>query len=252
MALVTRRERVEDACRRIADAGVERAFLVCATPRTGSTMLADLLAASGSVGRADELFNPHTVPPGARIEIGGYLADCARRESAGTGVFGIKLHWDQYETFLRLLRRLRGADDRSDGDLIAAVLPDPRYLFVTRDDAVAQGVSWWKAKKTRVWHDDDSPLGEAVFDYEAIDERVRLARAQSESWRRWFAANDVEPLPVVYEELVADPEGIARRSLAFLGADVADDRILETHTRRQADELNEQWIRRYRELAEAR
>jgi LPS sulfotransferase NodH len=252
MALFTRRERVEDVRRRISDAGVQRAFLICATPRTGSTMLADLLAASGAVGRAGEFFNPHTVAPDARIGLGSYLAGCASRETAGTGVFGIKLHWDQHETFLSLLRRLRGTEGRSDGDLIADVLPRPRYVFVTRDDLVAQGVSWWKAKRTRVWHDDDEPLADAVFDYDAIDERVRLAREQTESWRRWFAANAVEPLPVVYEHLVNDPEAVARRSLSFLGADVVADRVLRTRTRRQADELNEQWIRRYRELAEAR
>jgi trehalose 2-sulfotransferase len=252
MALFTRRERVEEVRRRIADAGVQRAFLICATPRTGSTMLADLLAASGAVGRAGEFFNPHTVASDARIDVGSYLAGCARREAAGTGVFGIKLHWDQHQTFLSLLRRLGGASGRSDGDLIADVLSRPRYLFVTRDDAVAQGVSWWKAKGTRVWHDDDEPLADAVFDYDAIDERVRLAREQTESWRRWFAANAIAPLPVVYEQLVTDPEGVARQSLSFLGADVVGDRVLRTRTRRQADELNEQWIRRYRELAEAR
>jgi len=214
-------------------------------------MLADVLAASGAVGTAAEHFNPHIVPGGARVRIGDYLVECTGK-ARGTGSFGTKLHWDQHGPFLRLLRRLRGARGLSDRDLLEAVFPEPRYLWLRREDVVAQAVSWWRAKTTRVWLDDDAPLADPAFDFEAIDERVGMAREQAAGWRRWFEANGIDPLPVLYEELVADPVGVARRALAFLGVDVGGDVTAEPRTRRQADELNQEWIRRYRELAEAR
>jgi LPS sulfotransferase NodH len=249
-ALATRRGRVEDVRRRMADAGVERSFLVCTTPRTGSTLLADMLAMSGA-GRADELFNPHTVPPGSRIELGEYLARCAER-SARSGSFAIKLHWDQHQTFLGQLRRLRRSGNRSDGELIASVLPGVRYVLLTRDDVVAQGVSWWKAKQTRVWHDGDEPQADAVFDYDAIDERVRMAREQTEAWREWLRKNGLDYHAVVYEQLVRDPVEVTATALVYLGVTSSGGPPSATRTRRQADGLNDEWVRRYRELAEAR
>lgn len=214
-------------------------------------MLADLLAASGAVGMAAEHFNPHIVPRGSRVRVGDYLVECTRK-ACRTGAFGTKLHWDQHGPFLNLLRGLRGSEGLSDRELVEAVLPEPRYLWIRREDVVAQAVSWWRAKTTRVWLDDDRPLADPTFDFEAIDQRVRMAREQNAGWRQWFEENGIEACSVLYEELVADPGAVARRALAFLGVDVAGDLTAPPRTRRQADGLNEEWICRYRELAEVR
>jgi LPS sulfotransferase NodH len=65
------------------------------------------------------------------------------------------------------------------------------------------------------------------------------------AWKEWFAANGIEPLPISYEELVDEPAGVARRALRFIGVPVPDDLVVEARTRRQGDEVNEEWIRRY-------
>jgi len=79
--------------------------------------------------------------------------------------------------------------------------------------------------------------------------------AQAASWARrdWFTVFDLEPYPVCYEDLTSDPAGVTRSILNFLGLHVpgATQAIVPRH-RRQADQLNQDWIARYRPTCLAR
>jgi LPS sulfotransferase NodH len=249
-ALLRPRERVLDVRRRIELTGVNRSYFICSTPRTGSTMLADVLARSGTVGLATEIFNPVVAPRGRPMRVGDYLLlACTRKSARRTGVFGIKLHWTHHELLIHLLRGLRGSKGLPDSRLVESVFPRPRYVWLTREDEVAQAVSWHRAKATRVWLDDAQQLADPVFDYEAIDERLRLVREHNARWREWFEDNEVEPFAVSYEQLVGDPAAVALATVAHLGVGVAGEVSGKPHTRRQADALNAEWARRYREQA---
>jgi trehalose 2-sulfotransferase len=236
--------------RRLERAGVERTFFICSTPRTGSMMLADLLADTGLAGRADEFFGEpfrqQVVPGLTRRGFDDYLVGCT--DKARRGTFGVKLHWDQVEVFLHLLRLRRGLGDSSDGQVIEAVFPGPTYVFLSREDTLAQAVSWWKAIGSGKWVDEESPAAEPRFDAAGITGRARRIGDHNQAWRRWFEANGVEPLHVTYEELAADPARTARRVLGHVGVDVSDNLHVEPRTERQADAVNDEWIRRYREL----
>jgi LPS sulfotransferase NodH len=244
-ALLRPRERVVDVRRRIENAGVDRSYVVCSTPRTGSTMLAGLLARTGSVGLATEIFNPVVAPRGRRVRVGDYLVACTGK-ARRTGVFGLKLHWTHHELFTRMLRQLRDSDGLPDGRLVESVLPEPRYIWLSRQDEIGQAVSWHRAKTTGVWHDGDRPQAGAIFDFEAIDERLRLVREHNARWRRWFGDNGIEPFQVTYEDLVADPAAVTHAAIVFLGKTLAGDAPGVQHTSRQADEINSDWACRYR------
>lgn len=71
-------------------------------------------------------------------------------------------------------------------------------------------------------------------------------------WRDWFAAFDVRPHPERYEELTANMAGVTRGILDFLGLQLAGDRTIAPGHRRQADEVNDEWIARYHAMAERR
>jgi LPS sulfotransferase NodH len=240
---------------RIEAEGVNRTFFVCSTPRTGSTMLGNLLADTGLVGRAGEYFGEFfrrdVVPQLTRRGFDDYLVDCTRH-ARGTGVLGIKLHWDQVEVFLYLLRLRRGLRGLSDRRVVEAVFPAPRFVWITRTDTAAQAVSWWKAITSGKWTDGRPVTGEPAFDLDGIEGRARRIGEQTDAWRRWFEENGIEPLRLTYEELAADPTATARRVLGFVGVDVPADLAVEPRTERQADAVNEEWVRRYRELAATR
>lgn len=251
-ALVRATAHVETLRRRIAETGIHRTFFLCSTPRTGSTMLGNLLADTGQVGRAGEAFGEpfrrDVVPGLSRGRFDDYLVTESVRRARGTGTLGYKLHWDQVELFLYLLRLRRGLGGATDGEVLAAVFPEPRYVFMTREDSLAQAVSWWKSMTTGKWIDGERPSGEPRFDAAGIESRLRRIEAHNANWRRWFAANRIEPLPVTYERLAADPTGEARRILAFVGVEVPADFAAVPRTSVHSDAVNREWIERYREL----
>lgn len=251
---LARSEDVESVRRRIEEQEIRSSFVLCSTPRSGSTMLADLLESTALVGRPREWlgvgFTTEVLPAIGRRGFADYVVRSAGSARA-TGVFGLKLHWYQSELLFHLLRLLRGTRGLSDRQLLEASLPDPRFLWLQRDDDVAQAVSWWKATATGVWLHGGASAGEPEFDFEAIDARVRQVRRQNDAWRQWFAEMGIEPLTITYEELVRDPAAVTRSVLAYLELEAPAGLVIEPRTVRQGGARNEEWARRYRERASA-
>src|SRR5205823_277377 len=131
--------------------------------------------------------------------------------------------------------------------LIARHFPTPQFVWVRRDDVVAQAVSWARAIQTGRWHHWDSRDAAAapVYDREQIDALVCEAAAHDAGWRAWFAANEIEPLVVRFEDLVADTVGATRTVLEFLGVQAGDIPIAEL-TVKASDRVNEEWAARHR------
>jgi trehalose 2-sulfotransferase len=233
---------------------VATTYFVCGSPRAGASLLAGLLKTTGVAGRPEEYFWRDDMPTwSARWNVstfGQYLAAALREGTTPNGVFGAKVMWGYLTDFLGRLRVLAGHAEPSDRLLIERFFPDCRFVWIWREDVVAQGVSWARAVQTNVWYDHvgQQPTREPVFDFEQIDSLVRAASAHTQAWQDWFAANAVEPFAVRFEDLVLDKAGITRQILHFLGLEPADGLAIAEQTRRQGDVLNEVWIERYREL----
>jgi trehalose 2-sulfotransferase len=169
-----------------------------------------------------------------------YLAAVFSVGTTENGVFASSVMWP---AFASLLDRLAGP--------IEPFFPQPRYVFLWREDVVAQAVSWARAVQTGYYHHWDRPLGEATFDFEQIDALVREASANTASWRRWFAENEIDPLTVRFEDLVESKELETRRVLSFLGIDFPEGVAIAERTTRTPDDATEEWAARYRSLSGA-
>ena len=66
-----------------------------------------------------------------------------------------------------------------------------------------------------------------------------------------IANRELEGLELTYEALVADPARVVEGTLGFLGVEVPETLVVSPGTKRQFDEVNEEWIRRYRELSDS-
>lgn len=227
---------------------------MCGTPRSGTGLLCGLLWSTGLAGRPDEYFYYGNEPSWAAADYPGYVSWRVLSTATPNGVFGAKIMWGHLDAFLARLRDGLAREQVGDLELLARAFPDLRLVYVYRQDLVAQAVSWWKAEQTGEWQRPGRrpARGRARFDFEKIRARHLTAREHNAGWRRWFRENDVEPRAVAYEELVADPIGVARRVLASIGAARAEDEVsIRKLTERQGDSLNEGWIRRYRRMAAA-
>jgi trehalose 2-sulfotransferase len=245
-----------------ADPHASDAYLICATPRTGSTLLCGLLRSTEVAGRPESYFRQPDEERWAdrwqlpRNSAGAfdcheYVRAAVVAGSTTNGVFGVRDMWGTLEEIVSKLGGVHGELAGADLRLLTRAFGRTRFVQLWRDDVVAQAVSWSRAEQTGFWQDGDiaRPRHEPRFDFEQIHALVQTINDHNGAWRDWFAACDVEPYRVRYEEVVADPVGVTRGILEFLGIHLPTDRVLMPGTRRQADQVNDDWITRYRALA---
>jgi trehalose 2-sulfotransferase len=230
----------------------ELSYLVCGTPRSGTNLLCGVLKATGVAGRPEEYFwRGHESAWAERwgaSEPTGYLLGALNEGTSANGVFGAKLMWPHLADVLDKLRAVHGG--LPDRELLQRSFPRTRFVWIRRDDLVAQAVSFSMAIQTDEWTADavGRTGGEPEFDFEQIHRFHRDLEAHNEGWRRWFERNGICPHEVRYESLSADMAGTARGVLAFLGIGLPADARLEPQHERQADGLNAEWAARYRQM----
>ena len=220
-----------------------RSYLVCSLPRSGSSLLCELLGATGVAGAPAEFFHPDKMAAlrerwGAAT-LDEYVRELLARKTSPNGVFGAKAHWGQYQP------AFGEADPR-------ALFPDVRLVFITRRDRLRQAISWVRALQTRKWADQDRPMVErpAVFDYEDITAKLMRIDREEDVWEGLFERYGIVPQRVVYEDFVEARDETVRAVLDGLGIDAPADLLLPPPVLgRQADELSDEWAQRY--LAES-
>jgi LPS sulfotransferase NodH len=210
-----------------------QSLVVCCTQRSGSWLLCGLLDSTGRAGRPHEWFSPPTETAlrerWRTASDADYGRAVLRAGTTANGVFAAKVTWSE-------IGRL-------------PTLPAPRYVWLRREDRLAQAVSWALAGQTGLYHDWDSGPGvEPRYDPGEIDGFLRLIDEHELGWEGWFAERSIEPLVVRYEDLLERPEDETRRVLSTVGVDAAG---VHVQTERRADGVAQDWVCRYRETVEA-
>jgi LPS sulfotransferase NodH len=234
-----------------------RSYAVCATPRSGSTLLSEGLRALGGLGTPMEYFNVEVNVTPLRQRWGSdsveaFVRDLYRFRTSREGVFGMKLHWQQVEEMRTHLHldRVAGGDGRvTDRAMLDTLFPGLRYVHVRRCDRDRQAVSYWIAEHTQQWSmhlgEEPSPAPAPEYDAAGIDALRHKIEHGEASWDGYFRDCGIDPVRVIYEELVDDYHGVVAHVASTLGfprkaADVPPPRL-----RRQADERSEQLLARY-------
>jgi LPS sulfotransferase NodH len=256
-------------------------YLICATPRSGSTLLCDLLARTGVAGAPEEFFQalpetgkarhprhylgrafdrevqailgdrspvddePGQVAAAGCASYGEYLDAVLERGSTRNGVFGGKVMWGYLEGLVWHLRRLPGPVRGSDYDVLAGAFPGLRLIHHTRRDRLRQAISLWRALQTWTWrHEPGAEPAEPAFHRGAIVHLARSLDADDEAWERFFAEAGVVPIRVQYEDLVTRPQAAIAGVLDTLDLPVPAGVGERTGLARQADDLSEEWAAR--------
>ncbi len=241
------------------------AYFVCATPRTGSSLLLGLLESTGVAGRPQAYFRVPDEPlwadrwrlprgPGGAFAYPDYLAAALAAGRGDNGVFGAKLMWGTLDELVGKLAVVHPDLAGDDIALLNRVFGRTRFVYVRRADVLAQAVSWLRAEQSGVWRlgghgevSGASPAGRpAGFDAAGVTRLIGTVQEHHAAWRDWFAAGGIEPYEVCYEDLVADPTGTVQGILDFLGLQLPPGHLPTARHRRQADALNDQWMARYR------
>jgi LPS sulfotransferase NodH len=254
-------------------------YLVCATQRSGSTLLCELLKGTEVAGVPDEFFEAlratglprqprqyfdtpeladiaerlaPTEPgrPAQRGEFEGWFSYALQRGTSPNGVFGAKMMWNYFDDFRARVRELPGLGEVTFNEALDALFPQLRIVFVRRRNKVAQAVSLWKAVQTQQWrNEDDLSRGDAPaeYDYRALKHLVNELHLWDARWEDWFHATGREPVRVIYEDFVNTRAATVGRVLDALAINPREPESQMGPMKPQADDVSHDWVSRFRE-----
>lgn len=200
--------------------GADYKYVLCSSPRSGSTLIASMLYATGIAGDPLEYLNDqwisvHMQSASRRMEdfnVDGYLAEWETRRTSPNGIFGIKLHHHQ-------MRRMWRGREKEAAVWLGAF--DRRILLIRRDK-VAQAVSLYRAITSQMWTSKDSQLSEGSsrtvdFNPVRIAELLVFLIKEEEGWRNYMKTNELPFIELYYEDFVNDYVCESLRLLKLLG-----------------------------------
>ena len=246
-------------------------YILCATPRSGSTLLCDLLDATGVAGAPDSFFmqNPDPIwvegwglPPregkGTAEHSAAYLKAAAAAGRGQTGIFGLRLMRENLEDLMAMVDQLYPGHGSDRAGLQAAF---GRVLFIhlSRGDKLSQAISLVKAEQTGLWHmtPDGSELERSApprapsYDFARIKAELDALEAYDAKWQIWFAAQEIEPLRLTYETLSEAPGAAVLAICAALGVPAPSPERLVPGVAKLGDAVSREWATRFRAEAAA-
>jgi LPS sulfotransferase NodH len=225
-------------------------YLLCGTPRTGSTLLCSLLASTGRLGRPESYFRaPDELAWAERFGLAtdgcwvrdyrAFVRAVQAEATTDNGVFAARVMWGSME---RLVEGLAARPEEPELVTLERTFGPLRFVHLRRDDIVGQAVSWCRAEQTGFWQHGDVAHGAPEQDLDRMIELVRTIREHNAAWMAWFDRLGVHPHPVTYEQVVHDSRAAVAGIAAHLDVDLPTRWQPVAAHQRQADDLNARWV----------
>lgn len=247
---------------------VRLSYLICAAPRTGSTLLAHALANTGRAGRPNEFFDIHDHNEqfwkktlGVEDD-SGYFDKAVAAGTTANGVFALKLLWHQTPAVLAKLKAAGAPVPDGDTAAMHRLLAErlgapPKYIWMRRRNKLAQAISYLRASRTNIWRstdiaDADSAAKEPAFDFDWIAKYLALVNDFDAQWHAYFKRNKLKVLMVIYENFIAAYQPTILSALEFLGIAHEGLTVAPPRLQRQADARSAEWQRRFLKIARER
>ncbi|MGD1805290.1 Stf0 family sulfotransferase [Dapis sp. BLCC M126] len=245
----------------------KKSYIVCSTPRSGSTLLCKTLEELGGCGQPEEYFHRHTIK---KLKLNNnpdqFLSYCHSicQEGLRThGVFGMKMHWWQLLDFLSIARQSPSFENKRDWDIINALFPNPKFIYLCRRDIIAQAVSATIAMQTGQWEKirENQPKNPLQSVKKSQGDRVKSIKFQpwkiyeweknikdnNLCWRFFFNDNCLNYYEIVYEDMVKSLVNEITNVVDYIGIDKSKMNYeIQAHTQRQFNIINQKFINYYK------
>lgn len=229
-------------------------YAIVTTPRSGSTYLCDLLDSTAIAGHPAEHLRLATQELARRCNFDylPLLDNLMEYRTTGNDVFGTKL----ISHFLFELRQ-----SKSDFKYIFQAIN--KFILLIRQDKVAQAVSLVLAQKTEVWHLHHNPQQDAKqSNYQSklarieideallndVEQKVIFIEKQEQRLKKILTHNKIDPLIVVYEDILDNAPGQISRILDFLQLPSSEQNVeqINSGVKRMPSTISQQIIQQYR------
>lgn len=221
--------------------------VVLSTPRSGSTMVCDMIRVAGGPV-IHEYFQPHQyiqilaarwgcITRSRSLDTESYVRQLIAHRTSSEGELGVNLHGSHLDVF----------------SLAEKAWPwhlPHRFIHLTRRDISGQAVSWSLARQSRAWSSDFEPGPRPRFDFESIYDKYLSIRSQNIAIERWLRERSASAETFAYEDVAEDPTQL----LNFAVARPVRAPALGTRSRlaTQRSALNAEWRSRFLEELETR
>lgn len=242
-------------------------YIICTTPRSGSTLLCKLLTATGISGVPDSHFHsPHlsdwmryyALSPDSYSNehdlINAIFRAARRRGTGDTPIFGLRMQRGSFDFFMqKLLMISTNNSTDSDAERIQAAFGKTLFIHLTRENKLEQAISLVKATQTGLWHKapDGTELErqqasqEPVYDAEAIEREMDRLTTLEALWNTWFSEQTIEPLRISYDDLSATPIEVVNTILKGLNIQHDVSHTSDMPVAKLADASSLRWAKRF-------
>lgn len=219
-----------------------RGYAICTVVRSGSTWLTELLRTTEVLGNPNEYFSTDMMQRARRKYPSDRLAQIGLVLSEGmtpNNIYGLKVFPRQFDLL-------------SNEVLWTEHLPNLQFIHLERRDILGQAISRVRAHQTQQWRAEHEAAADPVYDAEEIWQSLRFVARQQARWRLFFGRSGLNPLHLVYEDILKDPQGTVDAIAALVGLDPAPkvnvDLIkIEVQRDETSADWRERFVRRYRD-----
>ena len=226
-------------------------YAILTTPRSGSTYLCDLLDSTNIAGHPSEHLRL------AAQELARYcnfnylslLDNLQQYRTTNNGVFGTKI----ISHFLFELKQAKP-------DFQQIFRSIDKFILLVRKDKLAQAVSLEVAQRTEIWHLRDrassinyrSKLENIEIDntlLDNIEKKYDFINRQEARLKKILSDNQIEPLEVVYEDVLEDARSQIDRIVSFLGIAKPEHYLMniDSKIQRMPSNVTQKIIRQYQQ-----
>jgi len=241
-------------------------YVICTSPRSGSTLLCKLLAQTGIAGNPDSYFHQPSISAWLddleltvdsslpeRDVLAAIFKAAIAEGSLDTGMFGVRLQRHSFDFFTEKLAVLHPGY-ASDVERLRAAFGPTSFIYLMREDKVEQAISLVKAQQTGLWHrapdgtelERLAPPQEPTYDGDALRAQFDELTAYERDWESWFETENIEPLRLTYEGLSEAPKETLGKVLEHLGLDARAANGVTPDVAKLADGTNRDWAARFR------
>jgi LPS sulfotransferase NodH len=204
--------------------------------RSGSNLLADYLRSIDHFSGFHEQLN-HDIVVRTAAKLGAtsfpeYFEKVS--SNAGGKAYGFKASWDQILMLMRCQIHL--------------MYPDIRVIHITRNDIIAQGVSYSVARQTKQWTSQQTGIGNVTpeFSFKSVAKMAEGALFSQNAIEFICALFRIARIEVTYEALTKKPEATIVRIGRFSDIDLSSWKAPPPAISKQAQDQSKKFVRRFK------
>jgi len=220
------------------DVSTNDVLIIFSTPRSGSTLLSDLIN-KNNICLTHEYFQPYQYLPilasrwgcirDGKLDKAAFLGNLFRYRTYPGGWLGVNLHGEHLKIFSKFEKGF--ADVRK------------HFIHIIRRDLISQAVSYEIAIQTGKWSSYFDSQADANYNFTGIKTRLESIQSQNAIISAFIKSRNISCTILYYEDLVENPKD----TIQSIIPDVKTDSLLlmESGLKRQASSRSKEWIERF-------